>query len=100
MADLETLISSAPVVPGLFVEAIASYFKQTIGIHACMLEKLSEPEAGLPLEVAEIFEDIANTYLNIAELIENFHLQKQISDVEQNTDSIVELIWGRQKPEV
>jgi hypothetical protein len=47
--------------------------RRIVSIHAVMFEKLLEEGRELPLELAELFEDVANTYLYISERISARH---------------------------
>jgi hypothetical protein len=47
--------------------------RRIVSIHAVMFEKLLEEGGELPLELAELFEDVANTYLCISERISARH---------------------------
>ncbi|HVY04432.1 MAG TPA: hypothetical protein VHB46_00520 [Burkholderiales bacterium] len=40
--------------------------RRIVSIHTVMFEKLLSEEGDIPLELAELFEDVANTYLDIS----------------------------------
>lgn len=47
--------------------------RRIVSTHTVMFEKLLFQEDDLPLELAELFEDVANTYLDISEKISARH---------------------------
>ena len=67
-ADLEiiTLEESEPAQILMFFK---KDLRRIVSIHAVMFEKLLEGGSEVPLELAELFEDVANTYLDISERI-------------------------------
>ena len=53
----------------LVVEFFRSYLKEIVTIHYVMFHKLLFEGNGVPLELAELFEDAGNVYLDISEEI-------------------------------
>jgi hypothetical protein len=51
------------------IEFFREYLKQVVTTHRVMFEKLLFESEGVPLELAELFEDAGNTYLDISERI-------------------------------
>jgi hypothetical protein len=59
------------------VDFFRSYLKEVVTIHHVMFEKLLFQGKGIPLELAELFEDAGNTYLECSERIsEEFHKRR------------------------
>lgn len=56
---------------------IATFFqkdlRRIVSIHTVMFQKLLHEEDGLPLELAALFEDVGNRYLDISERISELH---------------------------
>ncbi len=56
---------------------IAMFFqkdlRRIVSIHTVMFQKLLHEEEGLPLELAALFEDVGNRYLDISERISELH---------------------------
>jgi hypothetical protein len=65
-----------PLENAAVIEFFRSYLKQVVRVHYAMFEKLLFAEKGVPLELAELFEDAGNTYLNISEQISDAHMQR------------------------
>jgi hypothetical protein len=61
---------------GVVVEFFRSYLMQVVTIHSAMFEKLLFKGEGIPIELAELFEDAGNTYLDIAERINDEHSRR------------------------
>jgi hypothetical protein len=65
------------VVKKLNRDQIVRFFRndlrRIVTTHYVMFEKLLFLEEDLPLELAELFEDVANTYLDISEKISARH---------------------------
>ena len=65
-------------------DRIMDYFREElrriVSTHTVMFDKLLFQDDNLPLELAELFEDIANTYLDISERISSRY-QVRISKV-------------------
>jgi len=61
---------------GMIVEFLRSYLKQVVTIHHAMFEKLLFAGEGVPLELAELFEDAGNTYIDISEKISQEHQRR------------------------
>ncbi len=53
----------------LVVDFLRSHLQQVVTIHYAMFEKLLFQGEGLPLELADLFEDAGNAYLNISDQI-------------------------------
>jgi hypothetical protein len=62
-----------PLDNELIVDFFRSYLKQVVTIHHAMFEKLLFQSDGVPLELAELFEDAGNVYLDISEQISRRH---------------------------
>ena len=53
----------------LIIDFFRSYLKQVVTIHHAMFQKLLFESEGVPLELAELFEDAGNAYLDISDQI-------------------------------
>ncbi len=53
----------------LLVDFFRSYLKEVVTIHHVMFHKLLFQGNGVPLELAELFEDAGNVYLDLSEEI-------------------------------
>lgn len=62
----------------VLVEFFRSYLKQVVTIHSAMFDKLLFQGEGIPVELAELFEDAGNTYLDIAERINDEHQRRRL----------------------
>lgn len=66
-------------------EEIADYFntelRQIVGTHIAMFQKLLFQDEELPPELAELFEDVGNRYLDISERITAHNLARRGSQV-------------------
>lgn len=62
---------ATPVGPDneLIIDFFRSYLKQVVTIHHAMFNKLLFQSEGIPLELAELFEDAGNVYLDISDEI-------------------------------
>jgi hypothetical protein len=60
---------------------IASFFRKdlrrVVSIHTAMFQKLLFQEEELPLELADLFEDVGNRYLDISEQISALHRSRR-----------------------
>jgi len=58
-------------------QEIATYFRKdlrgVVSTHRAMFEKLLFQNEKLPLELADLFEDVGNTYLDISDRISDLH---------------------------
>lgn len=65
------------VAKRLTPQEIAMFFqkdlRRMVSIHTVMFQKLLLEEEGLPLELAALFEDVGNRYLDISEQISELH---------------------------
>ncbi len=62
-----------PLDNELIIDFFRSYLKQVVTIYHAMFEKLLFQSDGVPLELAELFEDAGNVYLDISEQISRQH---------------------------
>jgi len=66
-------------------QEIAMFFqkdlRRIVSIHTVMFQKLLLEEEGLPLELAALFEDVGNRYLDISERISELHQPQPKSKV-------------------
>ena len=69
VSDIATEISvSDEKIDGIGI--CRNYLQQVVTIHCAMFERLlKDDDHPLPLELAELFEDAANTYLNFSDAI-------------------------------
>jgi len=78
-----------------------TYLQQVVTLHTAMFQKLLfEGEGGVPLELAELFEDAGNTYITISESISTHHLQRRALQVEEQLDADVEPALRRIQPQL
>jgi hypothetical protein len=75
---------------GTIMDYFQSYLQQVVTLHFAMFQKLLFEADGVPLELAELFEDAGNTYLNISESISRHHLQHRLSEIEEKLDPGIE----------
>ena len=61
----------------LILEFFRSYLQQVVTIHHAMFEKLLFQSDDVPVELAELFEDAGNVYLDISEQISRRHLEDE-----------------------
>lgn len=62
-------MDAGPIENVVVIEFFRSYLQQVVTVHHVMFEKLLFEDDGIPLELAELFEDAGNSYLNIADRI-------------------------------
>jgi hypothetical protein len=64
------------------VDFYRSYLKQVVTIHQAMFQKLLfEEDAAVGLDLAELFQDVGKTYLQISERIsENYFTHHSLQD--------------------
>lgn len=86
--------------PEVTSASLRAYLQQVVQIHAAMFDKLLSKELDLPLELAEMFEDAANTYLDMSEMISERHRRLHPLDPGQLLDPGVELTWRVIEPEL
>lgn len=58
-------------------EYFRSQLQEVVTLHTMMFDKLLFEGQELPLELAELFEDVANTYLTFSEKISNEYLSRR-----------------------
>lgn len=68
--------------PSEVIEFLLADIKCVVRIHHAMFEKLLSGNMEIPLELAEIFEDVANRYLDISEAISELHRPQRQLQVE------------------
>lgn len=56
--------------------------RRVVSTHIVMFQKLLFEDGELPLELAALFEDVGNRYLDIAEQISELHRARRTSKVE------------------
>jgi predicted amidohydrolase len=79
--------------PDAVLNCFRSHLEEVVTLHAAMFNKLLFEADGVPLELAELFEDVANTYMGLSERISEHHLQRH-SHIEEELDPIVEpTLW-------
>lgn len=79
------------------VDHLRSYLQQVVTLHTAMFQRLLFDGEGVPLELAELFEDAGNTYISLSESISRHHLQRRLSQVEEQLDSSVKPALRRVK---
>jgi hypothetical protein len=70
------------------VESIRANVMQTVALHTVMFEKLLFQGTDLPLSLAELFEDVANTYFTFSDSIGRLH-SARLSRIENGSDPSV-----------
>lgn len=75
---------------GAVMDYFQSYLQQVVTLHSAMFQKLLFETDGVLLELSELFEDVGNTYLGLSESISLHHLQRQLSQVEEQLDPRIE----------
>jgi hypothetical protein len=76
--------------PGAIMDHLHTHLKQVVALHTAMFEKLLFQNDRLPLELAELFEDAANTYLDFSEEISQRALGYDPLAIEKQLDADVE----------
>jgi len=80
--DLKTIFGNR-----LGPHEIAMHFRkdlrQIVSIHLAMFQKLLFQDEELPLELADLFEDVGNSYLGLSEQISEQYLARRRSQIEQ-----------------
>lgn len=79
------------------VDHMRSYLQQVVTLHTAMFQRLLFEGEGVPLELAELFEDAGNTYISLSESISKHHLQQKLSQVEEKFDPDVKSALRRIK---
>ncbi len=69
---------------------LQAYLQQVVSLHMAMFQKLLFDSDGVPAELAELFEDVGRTYLDLSESISRHHLQRRLSQVEEQLDAGIE----------
>ncbi len=102
-------MSTAPVpnLPDLkqidaatIMDFFRAYLQQVVTLHTATFQKLLFEGEGVSLELAELFEDVGNTYISISESISTHHLQRRASQIKEKLDADVEPALGRVKPKL
>jgi len=80
--DLKTIAGN-----GLGPQEITLHFRkdlrQIVTTHLAMFQKLLFQDEELPLELADLFEDVGNSYLGLSEQISEQYLARRRSQIEQ-----------------
>jgi hypothetical protein len=79
------------------VDYFRSHLQQVVTLHTAMFQRLLFEGEGVPLELAELFDDAGNTYISLSESISKFHVQRKLSQIEEQLDAGVESALGRIK---
>jgi hypothetical protein len=79
------------------VEYFRSYLQQVVTLHTAMFQRLLFEGEGVPLELAELFDDAGNTYITLSESISKHHVQRKLSEIEEQLDPGVEPALRRVK---
>ncbi len=82
---------------GPVMDYFRSYLQQVVTIHAATFQKLLFEADDVPLELAELFEDAGNTYLQLSESISRRYFERRLSKVEEQLDASVEPALRRVK---
>lgn len=76
------------------IDAITEYFrahlKQVVTLHMAMFEKLLFESDDIPVELAELFEDAGNTYIDISETISRQLFLNRFLKIKKKLDPNVE----------
>lgn len=75
-----------PAHGDMMIEYLRAHLQQVVTLHTAMFEKLLFESPDLPLELAELFEDTANRYLDFAERISRHYRERRLLDVEEQLD--------------
>jgi hypothetical protein len=71
------------------VQALRVSLMDAITLHALIFEKLLFQGRDLPLDLAELLEDVGNTYINFSESISRLHLARR-SQIEHQANPGIE----------
>ena len=85
---------------GAIMDYFRSYLQQVVTLHTATFQKLLFEGEGVPLELAELFEDAGNTYISISENISKHYLQRRASQVEEQLDTNIKPALRRIKPQL
>lgn len=72
------------------VDYLRSHLQQVVTLHTAMFQRLLFEGEGVPLELAELFDDAGNTYISLSESISKLHVQRKLSQIEEQLDASVE----------
>ena len=79
-------------------EVISAFFRshlqQVVQIHGVMFDRLLSEDLDIPLELAELFEDAANTYLEISEAIAERYSKRKGLNLGRQSKPAIELAWS------
>jgi hypothetical protein len=59
------------------IQALRVSLMEAITVHTVIFEKLLFQEQDLPLDLAELLEDVGNTYINFSESISRIYLARR-----------------------
>ncbi len=76
-------------------EYFQTYLQQVVTLHTAIFQKLLFESEGVPLHLAELFEDAGNTYLDLSDDIVRHHAQKKLLKIEEKLDAHIEAALGR-----
>lgn len=76
-------------------EYFQTYLQQVVTLHTAIFRKLLFESEGVPLDLAELFEDAGNTYLDLAEDIVQHHAHRRLLKIEEQLDADIEAALGR-----
>lgn len=79
------------------VDHLRAYLQQIVTLHTAMFQRLLFEGEGVPLELAELFEDAGNTYITLSESVSKHHLQRRLSQIKEQLDADVEPTLRRVK---
>lgn len=85
---------------GAIMDYFRSHLLQVVTLHTALFKKLLFEAKGVPLELAELFEDAGNTYLNLSDSISQHHLQRRLSQIEEQLDADIKPARRRVKPQL
>lgn len=77
-----------------------SHLLQVVTLHTALFKKVLFEGKGVPLELAELFEDAGNTYLGFSESISRQYQPQGPSKVKKQLDANVEAARRRVKPKL
>jgi hypothetical protein len=72
---------------GTMMNYLRDHLQQVVTLHTSLFEKLLFESKEVPVELAELFEDAGNTYLNLSELITRRCRHQRDLDIKEQFDA-------------
>ncbi len=86
---IETTLDLNDASAGMIMDRFHAHLQQVVALHTAMFDKLLFQSDDIPLSLAELFEDVGNTYLRFSEGLTSRYCARR-SKVEQELDAGIE----------